>query len=347
MQAAWAAEHEKAQTPPESGPLAEALNAEGQADLDAVRAAISGTKDVGPLDRKTTVPTDTKKDRRGERRAAYEPLMSEIGDPATVHTPLIEGGIGALTQYLIHQEDRAWQLASRPFVDSAIGKLVSRNPDALRGTERTIEKATLRLHPKYFDGSCLIEIGVSRLRFKSQELSRGLGKLLLMERMLGRSMNKFLALCVDLRDPSDNPRLQGDIVTAKSLGITLEFFSPEEDIRLADAMADFIEKNSLQARDMRSQVRRVVSRVRTILDACDQTPGTYDDSFETQAASAIQDLAQVREALRQSNLDDAEKRQLDARVETYFMRLSIEQERAGLHTQIAKDSRAKARSTKP
>lgn len=262
MAAAWAAEQEQTQSPPKAGPVAEALSAEGPVDLTFLREALINSGDPAALESAANTPeaAETKPQNLNPDTEVKNALVHGSG-LGWLSTPSVQGGLGALAEHLLHQDERAWQIASKPFVDSANGKLVSLMPRAMYGLERVIEKGSLRHYPNYFDNSCLIEIVVARARFKSFRLLEGIGKLLVMEKMHGRSLSKMLAVCIDLKNPNQNPKLLADALAARGLGVEVEFFSPDEDDKLARLMGAFILRNSPEIKEIKSEIKAIENRI--------------------------------------------------------------------------------------
>lgn len=335
MSAAWSAEHDRTNSPPKSGPLAEALRASEAADLDPVRQALGGreTPDSGRAQESV--------------RAPYESVMPRTERSERGSTRENEGGLAALSRYLIHQEDRAWELSSKPFVESAIAKLISRHPEALHGVEKMVERSNLRLFPKYFDGQCLIEIATTRLRFKTEAIVAGLGKLFLIEKMLGRTTGKFLALCVDLRDARENPRLQADVDMAKNLGVTLAFYSPEEDSALALAMEAFILGHSLEVQEARNLVRKAISGARATMELADSENQAVDlDRLIYDITQAQGQIDKALVAIKKNNINEPEQSELCAKLDHYRARLQLKVAETDTRRMFSNKSKDRARPPK-
>jgi transcriptional regulator with XRE-family HTH domain len=138
------------------------------------------------------------------------------------------------------QDDEVWRARSKNFKASVEHRLARYLPQAHKYLEVEVWTGSLRSRADYFDGAALIEFRTSRWKQRGGTLFDGMGRLLLTERMLNRSVSKMLVICIDVADPERVPRLSDEIIIAKSMGFDLIYANPDQDEKVAEEINKFI-----------------------------------------------------------------------------------------------------------
>ena len=204
----WKAKQEAA--PPTEGPLSEALKLEPAKMVEAIESLL---------------------------------------DQESPESNTINHGLGSIINYSNKQKEEEeksrWDRRTKNFRSAVIHslnkKLNSINIDKFMDV--LFKKGTFKAKADYFDGVSLIQIVNEQVKFKNEALGRTLGKLLLLEKMHGSSLQKMLAICVDIDKPKVHYAMLDDISFARSIGITLTFVTPDDEEVLADEIVNFINNN--------------------------------------------------------------------------------------------------------
>lgn len=155
--------------------------------------------------------------------------MVESTNPAILRRPAGE-----------FQDDEVWRARSRNFRASVEHRLARLLPQAHKYLDVEVWTGSLRSRADYYDGAALIEFCTTRWKHRGGTLFDGLGRLLLIERMLNRNASKMLVICIDVANPDIVPRLSDEIVIAKSMGFDLIYANPDQDEKVASDIDSFI-----------------------------------------------------------------------------------------------------------
>jgi len=239
VQEAWAIDQlaEKEQsTPPKKGALAQALKLNAADSIEAIRRML---KQPQPhrAPPKTIYFDDTGLPISEE---AYFKINEDSSSSSTTSTTKEEGGLAAVGRLLKQRSEEAWETLSPSFFNAVQHQITKKIPRAHSFFKTEIRSGSLRSRADYYDGECIVEFVAAKSNVLTLELTRGLGKLCLIDKLLPRSKPKMLVICTNIDRPHTNPKLLDDQSTAKGMGIELLFVSHLDEDVAAQAVIAFI-----------------------------------------------------------------------------------------------------------
>jgi hypothetical protein len=243
MQEAYEIDHlaeKELSTPPKKGPLAQALRLKPAETVEAIRRMLNQpqphSNPIGYLDSNGKPMSEEEYLKTKQTSTTYEFSIP----PSATKQEVPEGGLAAYARLNSQKNDATWDAQSSSFFNAVQHLITKKIPEAYPFFKTEIRSGSLKSRADFFNGDFVVEFVVAKSNVLTLELTRGLGKLLLIDKMLTRSKPKMLVICTNIDRPQTNPKLLDDQSTAKGMGIELLFVSPQDETIAAEAVLDFI-----------------------------------------------------------------------------------------------------------